>query len=560
MKRHLKLITSVLLIIFLTTCSSSTKENQVIDLLPVCNGNIYRYINPGGKIIINPQFKESSVFRDKLALVQIFGTKPSWGFITEDGNFAIKATYKEATVFSEGIAWVISEFGAPQAISSKGDTLFKLPQAKSVRIFKNGLAAFSISMDSLNQKWGFVDKNGTVKISPQYSTVRNFSDGKCAVANAAGEWGYIDATGKQIINYQYTNAGDFESGKAIVSSGRSWGVIDETGKYAINPTFQEMRNDNADQYLVKQNNKWGWCNQNGKMVIEPQFSDVEPFGDNDLAPVKQGDKWGYINKSGKMIIDPQFDSALPFNGNIAWAMIGGKGGFIDNKGKYVIQPLYDGISDDYKSYVLTGSSKFETVTSDYFDSEAIINRLKKDITINTVAGLNFSSSLSVIYAKFKKTEADFNKSSSEHKIIAAERLSNDATLDFFLLGNPWNEKYNGNFGFSYTLKPSYKHVGFTYRIKVTGKSVGREAAVLKSMETVLSGYTKDVKHSGENVCILQSKSQLIVMLAQPGIIIVAIYPVTPENLEMVDLNYGNGMDADSTAVSADSLVSKVKKP
>jgi len=557
MKRHLKLISSVLLTVFLTACGSSTKETQVINLLPVCNGNIYRYINPGGKIIINPQFKESSVFRNKLALVRTFGTKPSWGFISEDGNFAIKANYKEATVFSEDIAWVVPENGAPQTINSKGETLFKLPIAKSVRIFKDGLAAFSISIDSVNQKWGFVDKNGTVKINPQYSAVRNFSDGKCAVANAAGEWGYIDATGKQIVNYQYANARDFEAGKAIVSSGKNWGVIVETGKYAINPTFQEMKAD-FKQYQVKQNNKWGWCNQDGKMVIEPQFTDAEPFAGNDLAPVKQGDKWGYINKSGKMIINPQFDSALPFNGNIAWVMIGGKGGFIDNKGKYAIQPLYDNISEDFKTYLLTGSSIFESATSDYFDADAIINRLKRDITINTVAGLNFSSPMSAIYSRFKKSEADFNKSSSEHQIIAAERISNDETLDFFVLGNPWVEKYNGNLGFSYTLKPVYKHIGFTYRIKLTGRSVGREAVVLKSMETALNGYTKDTKHSGENVCILQSKSQLIVILKQSGIIIVAIYPLNPENLQMVDFNYGNGMEADSTTVSTDSLTTKTK--
>ena len=541
--------------VLLIACGSTKKETPVINLLPVRNGAVYRYINPEGKIIINPQFKEATVFRNKLALVQTFGSKPSWGFISEDGSFAVKATYKEATVFSEEVAWVVPENGAPEAINTKGETLFKLPVAKSVRIFKDGLAAFSVSTDSVNQKWGFVDKNGTVKIPPQYSAVGNFNDGKCAVANVAGEWGYIDTAGKLVINHQYTNAKDFINGKAVVSSGKNWGVIDETGKYSISPLFQEMKAD-LNQYQIKQNNKWGWCDQKAKIIIEPQFSEAEPFGGSEQAPVKLGDKWGYINKKGKTVIDPQFETALPFNGKIAWVTIGGKGGFIGKDGKYNIQPLYDAISEDLKTYLLTGASAFESVTSDYFDQDAIINRLKKYITINTVAGISFSSPLSAIYSKFKKTETEFNKSSSEHQVITAERLSNDATLDFFILGNPWTEKYNGNLGFTYTLKPDYKHTGFTYRIKITGKSVGKEGGVLKLLETALTGYTKDVKHSNDNVCILQSKSQLIVGLKQAGTIIVAIYPASPENLQMVELNYGNGLESDSTAVSTDSVAIK----
>jgi len=556
MNRHLKLISVVLLTVLFVGCKSKSKENQIINLLPVQNGRIFRYINPNGKIIINSQFKEATVFRDGLALVQLFGVKPMWGFISETGNFAIKANYKEATVFSENIAWVIPENGAPQAINAKGDSIFTFPKAKSVRIFKNGLAAFSVSSDSINLKWGFVNKNGTVVIKPQFSVVHNFSDGKCAVSNAAGEWGYIDTEGKLIVNYQYSNANDFVNGKAVVSSMKNWGVIDETGKYTINPQFQEMRAD-QDVYQVKQNNKWGWCNQKAKLIIDAQFAESYPFGSSELAPVKSGDKFGYVNKHGKMVLDPEFDIALPFSGNIAWVTKGAKGGFINQQGKFVIQPLYDAISEDLKAYLLTGSSVYESVNSDYFDLDTIVNRLKKDITINSVGGLNFNSPMSAIYSRYKKTEYDFNKSLSEHKIISAERISNDATLDFFVLGNPWDEKYNGKLGFSYTLKSGYKHTGFSYQIKLTGKAVGKGDVVLKALETALSGYTKDLKYSNENVTVLENKNQLIVGLKQDSIIVVAVYPLTPENLGMIVQNYGPGLEADSTSVAIDSV--NVKK-
>jgi len=556
MKRQLQLVSAIFLVlIVLGSCSKSSKESNVIKLYPVRSGATFRYIDSKGKMTIHQQFKEATVFRNGLALVQVFGAKQMWGFIKDDGTFVIKATYKEATVFSEEVAWVVAANGAPEAISLKGDSLFSLKVAKTVRVFKDGLAAFSISMDSINMKWGFVDKKGLVKIVPQFSAVGNFSDGRCAVCNSAGEWGYIDTEGKVTISNQYTNASGFINGKAVVQSGKEWGVIDVNGKFIINPRFTEMKADN-DQYIIKQNNKWGWCNRSGSITVETQFNEAAPFNGNELAPIKSGDKYGFINKKGKQVIAAQFDSVLPFNGGIAWVMRSGKGGFIDKNAKYVIQSQYDAVSEDLKDYLLTGSSAYESVSSDYFDRDTILNRLKNDIAEKTVAGMDIGTPMSFIYKKYKKTDLDFIKNASEHKIISAERISNDATLDFFILGTPWAETYKGNLGFSYALKPKYKHSGFTYRINLTSKGFGKEDIVLKSLETALIGYTKDEKHSNENVLILQSKFQLIVGLKQLGMIIVAIYPLTPENLQMVDENYGDGTANDSITVETDTVAEK----
>ena len=556
MNKKLRLIGTILLVVLvIASCSKKANESNVVKLYPVRSGASFSYIDSTGKTIISPQFKEATVFRDGLALVQVFGAKPMWGFIKEDGSFSIKATLKEATVFREDMAWVVSENGAPKAINLAGDSLFTLKQAKTVRVFHEGLAAFSISVDTIHVIWGFVDKKGIVKIQPQFQNVRDFSDGHCAVCNSAGEWGYVDTEGKVAIGNQFTNANDFIHGRAIVQSGKEWGVIDVNGKFSINPRFTEMKAD-RDQYIIKQNSKWGWCSHSGSIDIEPGFNDAAPFNGNELAPVKVGDKYGFISKKGKLVIEAQFDSVMPFNGGIAWVMSHGKGGFIDKNAKYIIQSQYEEISKDVKAYLLSGSSAYESVNTDYFDRDTIISRLKRDITEKTVAGMDFSTPMSVIYRKYKKTELDFIKNASEHKIISAERISNDATLDFFILGTPWTETYKGNLGFSYSMKPNYRHTGFTYRINLTAKGLGKEDVILKMLETALNGYTRDEKHSNANVLILQSKFQLIVGLKQLGMIILAVYPLTPENLQMVDENYGDGMANDSITVASDSLRSK----
>ncbi|MBT5530773.1 MAG: WG repeat-containing protein, partial [Cytophagia bacterium] len=92
-----------------------------------------------------PQFSEATIFRNGLALVRTSGDEPKWGFISEDGKFAITANYKSATVFSDDLAWVVSENAPPTAINSKGEIKVTLQDAETVKIYKEGLSAFSIA-------------------------------------------------------------------------------------------------------------------------------------------------------------------------------------------------------------------------------------------------------------------------------------------------------------------------------------------------------------------------------------------------------------------------------
>jgi hypothetical protein len=362
MKITLQLFAIFLAISILSSCGGGGKSNSEVKLIPVKSGDDFQYIDKEGKIVINPQFSKATIFRNGLALVRTSGDEPKWGFISEDGKFAITANYKSATVFSDDLAWVVSENGPPTAINSKGAPKVTLKDAETVKIYKEGLSAFSIN-DGSGVKWGFVDKEGKVKINPQFSNTGNFSNGKCAVKNSDGKCGYIDKEGKIVINYQFDEAKEFVSGKAIVVLGDKTGLIDETGKYLINPQFSDMVDDGG-KYLIEQDQKWGWCDKEGKIIINPQFGRAFPFMGNDLAAVNSGERWGYIDIKGKFVINTQFDMALPYNGKLALVVSGAKNGFIDADGKYVINPQYDGVSEDLVMYFLNGSSEYESVETD----------------------------------------------------------------------------------------------------------------------------------------------------------------------------------------------------
>jgi hypothetical protein len=516
MKSALQLVATLAITSILSSCGGGGDSISEVKLFPVQSGNDFQYIDRQGKIIINPQFKQATVFRDGLALVQKSGNEPKWGFITEDGKYAINAQYKEATVFSDGLAWVVAENAAPTAIDKKGAVKFTLKDAEQVRVFKDGLAAFNVITEEGESKWGFVDKTGKVVIAPQFLSVSNFSDGKCGVSNSDGKWGFIDKEGKISINHQFDGADDFKNGKCIVKSSDKEGVIGKDGKYIVNPQFSNMYVD-GDLFMVQEDEKWGWCDKEGKLVINPQFEQTFPFNDNSITAVKSGKNWGYIDKDGKISINPQFDAAFPFIGKLALVKSNKKVGFIDKEGKYVINPQFDEASIDLLMYTVYGSSAYEGVETDFFNITAIVNR----VNINTPEGLSFSSKLSDVVTKLEITENEFKKYSDEHRLISNEKITNDASVSFYVIATAFKDIPDG----WYTRKVFNSESvveGYGYAIDLSGKGYGKEKDVKDAIEKSFSGYKKDEAQSTENMSVFKNAKQTIKSFIENSEIIIVI--------------------------------------
>jgi hypothetical protein len=506
--------------VFLNSCSGFIGNNDSdISLFPVKNGKEYQYIDKEGKIIINPQFSEATVFRNGLALVKSSGNTPKWGYIAEDGKYTISALYESATIFSEELAWVVSENAAPTAINTKGGVKITMQNAQTVRIFKEGLAAFSV-MDSTGTKWGFIDKEGKVIISPQFAFSGNFSSSKCAVCNSDLKWGYIDKEGKISINYQFDGGTAFINGMAIVKLDDKWGVIDEKGKYIINPQFSAMIPDN-EMFLFEQDEKWGWCDKSGKITINAQFKVAYPFKDNNLAAVKSGEMYGYIDKEGKILINPQFDHAIPFNGGLGLVSSSRKIGFIDTEGKYVINPQFDAISNDLLTFLVSGGADFESVETNYFNIDVIIDR----ISISAPEGLLLKSTAEQILKKFNKQESDINLYSSEHLLFEDQKISNDASLSFYVLGILSQEVSDGWYS-KRIFNPTAIPDGYAYIIELSGNGADQAEKVTEIIEKSLVSFKKDVNGSTEVLNIYNNNNQSVkIQYENTKIIIVITAPV-----------------------------------
>ncbi len=490
----------------ITSCNFLTSKND-IELFPVQIDGKYQYIDGEGKIIITPQFSEASVFREGLALVKLYGENQKYGYIDEFGKFVISPNYLSASVFSEGKAWVVTNNSAPSAIDAKGNILFTLQDAESVNNFHENLAAYSTIING-EIKWGFVDENGKVVITPQFYDTRKFSNSMCAVQNKEGLWGYIDIKGNVKINYQFKLAGDYVNNNAVVyNSSDKGGLIDNEGKYVINPQFDFLIIDD-NKILISQNNKYGWVDMNGKYIINPQFENASPFVHNDLTSVQIGEKFGYIDLKGKVVIDPQFERAYPFNGEFAVIVSGGKFGLINKEGKFVVNPQYDGISDDLSSFLYNYYNEInniETIESNYVNFKIITDA----INVTSPNGLPIFSSLSKVMEKFNKTLSDISQYTYIHSLVYNKNITSNISYGLNMYVNAYRDVADG----WYTKKVINEFAqikGYIFTFTLSGKRYSGKAYDLKTaLEKTYTGYNNSVEESTPKVSVYKKNNIII---------------------------------------------------
>lgn len=407
MKKNLQKIAAILLAgVIISTMVSCGSKNIDMSLIPVKSGEKWQYITPEGKIEINPQFSKAGYFIDGLAKVRTSGEKELYGFIDKKGAYVINATYKEATDFSEGLACVVAENGAPTYIDTKGEVKFKLEKAQYASNFVDGMAQFSTLDKEGKELWGYINTSGEVVIKEQFYQASPFMNGLAAVANKDGKWGFINKKGEMVINYQFKRTDFFSDGLAAFEDEKGKeGYIDTDGKIKINPQYDNAYSFMGGSAVVKdENDKSGYIDAEGKFKINPQFEDAFPFIDG-LAAVKSNGKWGYISDDGKFKINPQFEEAAPFVDGKAFVSSGDKWGIVDKEGKFTVNPQFERVNYfDLISWIYYEGHVFGMVRTDFFDIKGFTDPLTSQISPAGVLGISPTTTLADVMSKYQVTE------------------------------------------------------------------------------------------------------------------------------------------------------------
>ncbi|MFZ9503326.1 MAG: WG repeat-containing protein [Cyclobacteriaceae bacterium] len=164
----------------------------------------------------------------------------------------------------------------PEVSSQKAKTSRPLPKP-----FKNSVTITFQETEGLigfqeNEKFGFKDTRGRIRISNRYDSIRPFQEGRAAI-KLMGKWGFIDSHDQIVIQPSFSDVHDFTDSVAQVKKEKKWGIIDWSGKLLLDPGYEEMVPLKGTKYMmVKSGGKFGLISSRGKILIEPRFELLTP--------------------------------------------------------------------------------------------------------------------------------------------------------------------------------------------------------------------------------------------------------------------------------------------
>lgn len=288
----------------------------------VKKGDLYGFVDVSGKAISRVKYRDAGLFSDGLA--SVLWDNLRWGYIDTKGELVISAMYGFVSEFENGVA-VFQSNGYWGAIDKSGKTI--IPRKWSgIGIFseadKNNESLATVS-DGHSR--GYINKDGQIVIRLQFTEANKFYKGvatvildkeKCAVINAKGEILH-EIFAKSICGFEDDYATFFSEKE------QTFGYIDMDGNIAIPARFA-MNTSFCNGYAVVFDKENGYhiINKKGENVLSTRWKYIGRISEG-IVPVLNDNKWGYVNiYLDKVVCEPQWDEVTIVSNGCAFVRKG----------------------------------------------------------------------------------------------------------------------------------------------------------------------------------------------------------------------------------------------
>lgn len=309
----------------------------------------------------------------------------NWGYVGRDGREIIAPIYRGAYEVHDGLAAVVQKNGGYRLIDTKGKAI---PGTFAMaRHHARGLAPVAIER---SDRWGYVDRAGTVKIKPTFAEADSFWGPLAVVTHGPfgaqkrrwltpeGEligdpfdytsgfaedraWVYtygndacfrcVDALGRRAIARGFANGLPFSEGLAatVEIGSAKWGYVDVRGGAAIAARFDEAHPFSEGRAVVRLGKEHRLIDRKGTFVGGPFGSTAtcSRLVSEGMVPFVLKGKVGFLTGNGEVAIKPKYHSAYGFYEGRGYVSVpkknggGERWGHIDRVGEYVVLPSFE---------------------------------------------------------------------------------------------------------------------------------------------------------------------------------------------------------------------------
>ncbi len=237
-------------------------------------------------------------FKDFGILVRGDSTKV--GLMAKNGQMITSVAY-DAIENIEGTDLVTIRIEDDLGIINKRGRLIIPMEEHYQEIVGVGQSYIGIKKDN---KYGFIDFRGLLRIANRYDSIKLFADSLAAV-KLNDKWGFVDMYEKLIIQPNYEQVGQFMDGVAIVGYQGKEGLISREGELLIDYKYDKIIRTDYGHFIVYENGKAGLVNRTGKLIAYPKYDYLKDIG-NDQLIVNSNGRWGVLKNDGTYSIPALF--------------------------------------------------------------------------------------------------------------------------------------------------------------------------------------------------------------------------------------------------------------
>lgn len=190
----------------------------------------------------------------------------------------------------------------------------------------------------INDRFGFINKTGSIVISPEFKIAGSFNEGLAFVKLQDGQTGYIKPDGSVAFTFLNENSDSsqhYSEGLAAVRRKGLNGYIDQAGAIAIAPRYDSTFRFSEGRASAKLDGGWGVIDRSGEWIIQPSYRFINPYSQGLAFAITQDKKCGFLDAEGHIAIPFRFRSASDFSYGLA--IVSDEKGihYIDKSGKLI---------------------------------------------------------------------------------------------------------------------------------------------------------------------------------------------------------------------------------
>lgn len=196
-----------------------------------------------------------------------------------------------------------------------------------------------------NQKWGYINDDGELKVKAVYDKACVFKE-SVAIVCKGDLCGFIDDEGWKLTPLEY-ELPDLEAGNEVLLAKKEGkvGYLNHQGKSLISVTYDELFNYG---FIIKakKNGKWGFINKNEKVLISMEYDFIEDYSSNKSEfRFQNEDKIGWLDKNGRQRIGNDLvswaDAVDVVDETIKSVRVDNYYGLVHQNGKWIVPISYE---------------------------------------------------------------------------------------------------------------------------------------------------------------------------------------------------------------------------